>query len=308
MIDEPRTIIQASPAERFTIAGQQLTTCRTAAERWFNSLGVAQQLNVTSLDQLPVQLTTQQLPPRHSGLGSGTQIALTTATALNRFFELPAPAIEELSVAMGRAQRSAIGSYGFVEGGFLVDQGKTANQPMAALDFQIDFPTDWPVVLMFPDQPSGLAGDQEQAAFDQIPATTEAEHAAMQNIVQTQIVPSLVQRNYEQFAAALFDFGHRSGLYFQSVQGGPYNGAAVQALIDHTRSQAVPATGQTSWGPCVFAITKDAPTAQSLATSVQATFGDTCQVRITTADNSGVKINNVANQLPRVGVINRLNG
>ena len=188
----------------------------------------------------------------------------------------------------------------------MVDQGKTADEPIASLDFQIDFPSDWPIVLMFPDQPIGLAGEQEQAAFDRIPPTTLSEYAVMRALVQTQVVPALVQLNYESFAAALFEFGRRSGLYFRTVQGGPYNGTHVQTLVDHCCQQGVNAVGQTSWGPCVFAIAKDLDKANALAQSVRQNFGDQCRVQITQADNQGVTINGQTNQLPGSSVINRL--
>ena len=306
MIEEPRTVIQASAADRFGQGGNEQRTCRQAAERWFDSFDVASRLQIDSIDQLPVQLDGLQLPPRHSGLGSGTQIALVAASTLNHFFQLPTPSIGELAVAVGRATRSAIGSHGFAEGGFLLDQGKSADEPIASLDFQIDFPRDWPIVLLFPDQPSGLAGEQEQAAFEQIPATTLAQHAAMRTIVQERIVPALVQCDYEQFAEAVFEFGHRSGLYFEAVQGGAYNGSAVRALVDHVRETGVPAVGQSSWGPCVFAITQNKAQAAALADSVQQAFGDQCRVQITRADNSGALLNGQPNLLGRASVSHRL--
>lgn len=306
MVEEPRTIIKASSAERFGLSGNEQPTCRQAAERWFDSFNVASRLQVASIDELPVRLDGLELPPRHSGLGSGTQIALATASVLNQSFGFPTPSIGELSVAVGRAKRSAIGSHGFVEGGFLVDQGKTKDEAIASLDFQTDFPRDWPVVLMFPDQPSGLAGEQEQAAFEQIPATTLEQYSAMRSIVRQQIVPALVQSDYQQFADGLFEFGHRSGLYFKTVQGGAYNGSVVSTLIDQVRDAGVTAVGQTSWGPCVFAIAEDSEVAAALAENVQQKFGDQCTVQITRADNSGALLNDQPNLLGRASVSHRL--
>ncbi len=306
MVEEPRTVIKASSAERFDVSGNEPTTCQQSAERWFNAFDVAARLQIDSINELPVHIAGLQLPPRHSGLGSGTQIALATASALNHFFQFPTPSIDELSVAVGRAKRSAIGSHGFVEGGFLVDQGKNADEAIASLDFQTDFPQDWPVVLMFPDQPSGLAGKQEQAAFEQISATTLEQYSTMRSIVRQQIVPALVQSDYQQFADALFEFGHRSGLYFEAVQGGAYHGPTVNDLIKHVRQVGVPAVGQTSWGPCVFAIAKDSDLAAALAASVEQHFGDQCSVQITRADNSGALLNDHPNLLGRPRVSHRL--
>ncbi len=306
MVEEPRTVIRATAADRFCQTGEEQTLCRQAAERWFDAFDVASQLQVQSVEDLPVELNAVQLPPRHSGLGSGTQIAITSTTTLNQFFQLPTPSIAELSVAVGRGTRSAIGSHGFAEGGFLVDQGKSANEAIASLDFHTDFPRDWPIVLMFPDQPVGLAGEQEQAAFNKIPGTTLEQYSAMRSLVKDQIVPAVVQADYKSFAEALFDFGHRSGLYFESVQGGAYNGNAVSSLIDHVRQAGIPAVGQTSWGPCVFAVAEDTDRATALKESVRQKFGNHCQVQITRADNSGALLNQKANLLGQSSVSHRL--
>ncbi|MGH7635384.1 MAG: beta-ribofuranosylaminobenzene 5'-phosphate synthase family protein, partial [Gemmatimonadaceae bacterium] len=54
--------------------------------------------------------------PEHSGLGSGTQLALAVARALAELYDLPHDA-PSLAQATGRARRSAIGTWAFARGG-----------------------------------------------------------------------------------------------------------------------------------------------------------------------------------------------
>jgi predicted sugar kinase len=48
--------------------------------------------------------------------------------------------------------------------------------------------------------------------------------------------------------------------------------------------------GQSSWGPCVFAIARNDETAQQLVTFLQSEYGDRCEVGVTQADNQGATI------------------
>lgn len=315
MIDEPRTEIRARPASKLLIRGKESSTCRAAAESWFQNIVSREQGSPDAVpiaqsarffERLPVELTILCSAPRHFGLGSGTQLALTTAMALNEFFNCPTPSPAELAVAVGRAQRSAVGSYGFFNGGFLVDRGKSADDSIGRLDFHVDFPDDWPIVLIFPDLPAGLAGDQEAAAFARLPATMAAERDAMVELVHSTIVPAVVSADYETFAEGLFEFGYRSGRYFESVQGGVYNGRAVADLVEQVRRLGVPATGQTSWGPCVFAVARDEAAAEKLVDGLNGIPGANLRIHLTRANNRGAAINGRANLSGTTSVLNKL--
>src|SRR5215472_7649600 len=61
--------------------------------------------------------------PAHQGLGSGTQVALAAARAVAHLYGLPCDALN-LATVLGRARRSAIGTYVFDHGGFIVEGGR----------------------------------------------------------------------------------------------------------------------------------------------------------------------------------------
>ena len=61
--------------------------------------------------------------PPHSGLGSGTQLALSVARALAELHGVIASP-PDLARAVGRAKRSAVGTWTFAGGGFVVEGGR----------------------------------------------------------------------------------------------------------------------------------------------------------------------------------------
>jgi beta-RFAP synthase len=296
MVESPRTEIEVSASESFAIEGPESATCRQAIELCLERLSHTIQASelisgsIESVKDLPISLKIKSAPPRHSGLGSGTQLALCTTAAMINYLGLPTPGPEELSSACGRGKRSAIGSYGFFQGGLLVDRGKTADE-IAPLDFRADFPEHWPVVLVMQRESAGLSGEGEMAAFGQLPAVTEQQRNKMIGLVREEIIPSVLNEDYKSFGEAVYQFGHQSGMFFESVQGGPYNGKVVTELVRFIRQSGVPAVGQTSWGPCVFAIAGNIEQAHELISKVQNHYGDQFEIILTKADNTGARAN-----------------
>jgi len=293
MIDSPRVVISAERADRFSVHSPTHPAASQAVEHaiqsWFNTFQISlrSELGASSFDELPARLVIEHLPPRHSGLGSGTQLALASAMALTKLFGKPTGNPEEMSIAVGRGKRSGIGSYGFFQGGLLVDRGKLPNESLAPLDFQTEFPDSWRIVTVIPDLPQGLSGEPELEAFRNLPDTTELEREGMVALVQEKIIPGVMQSTYELFAEGVFDFGKRSGMMFEQIQSGPYNGSTLETLIHMIRDFGVDATGQSSWGPCVFAITRNDKEANNLVEFLRTEGKINCQINIAKADNVG---------------------
>lgn len=289
MIDSPRTILQVSERPKFLTTGIENERVRHFAQKWFSRYGQLLPAKVEHVDQLPCQLELLEQPPSHQGLGSGTQLAMTTATALFRYFGLSIPKPDELALTMGRAKRSAIGTNGFFSGGFLVDRGNTVDSPVAPLDFQIDFP-NWPILLVTAHDHHGVSGGDEATAFETIKDVTPEAQQKMIDQVNDLIVPAVAASDYERFAESIYKYGHQSGMFYEEVQGGPYNGAQVTQLVNAIRDCGVKAVGQSSWGPSVYAICKDATTASKLFTTIDQNFGSRCDLNLTHACNRGVVV------------------
>ena len=304
MIDGPNTVVAAQPADRLEVLGASGEVALRTIEHWYsiNQTMLANDFAIHQLAELPLRIEVLKTPPRHSGFGSGTQLALSVITATMQCLGLPIPSAKELAVATGRGQRSAIGSHGFQCGGFLVDRGITGDQriagdqgiagdqQLAPLDLRIDFPTDWPIVTIVPPGAQGVSGSDEKAAFKNLLPSTPQHRQQMTELLKTTIVPAVMAKNYDAFAAGIFEYGHRSGRMFESIQGGPYNGPAIENTVDLVREFGVTATGQSSWGPCVFAVLSAKKQAEELVNFLNQRMPTATWIDTWTADNRGMRL------------------
>ena len=163
MVQGPRTTITAETSDQFSLVDQTADSigsdreaaARRAVEKWLSHFGEllpSPLCSATALEDLRLTISILQACPRHNGLGSGTQLAITVALALEHHFGLPSAKPDEMAIATGRAGRSAIGTFGCFEGGFLVDRGKTPTENVAPIDLRVDFPEHWPIALVYPEQ------------------------------------------------------------------------------------------------------------------------------------------------------------
>lgn len=306
MVSAPRTVIHAAASRNFRVfdqsadadAADRAVAVTNIAQKWFDRFGGDLKDSLDAIEGLPVELRIIEASPRHSGLGSGTQLAMATGLALQQFFRLPMPKPDELAIGLGRASRSAIGTYGCFEGGLIVDRGKSGQEAVSPIDLRVDFPEHWPIAIVriIEDKqkpnlsPAGLHGSDEKAAFEKIPPTTPQQLQEMRALVSEQLVPGVLENSYECFANAVYAFGRRSGEYFSTIQGGPYASSTITEVIETIHGANVHATGQTSWGPSVFAIGESWEHLQPAIINLKKRFGGDCHIEITHADNRGVSI------------------
>jgi beta-RFAP synthase len=245
MIDEPGVAVRVEPADEWAaegpLAGRALEVARVVGG-WLNGE--------------PRRVIVERAAPEHSGLGTGTQLALAVARALTLSWGRSDDAAE-LARLTDRGRRSGAGVHGFERGGFLVDGGKAEKTALAPLLARVDFPADWRVLLVIPPRAPGLAGVREQAAFTALRQAPPTEIEALCRLVLLGLLPALREADAEAFGEALFDFNARSGGLFAAVQGGTYAGAEVAAVVGWLRGQGVRGAGQSSWGPGVFGVVDD---------------------------------------------------
>ena len=304
MLDGPRTVVTARGCDRLVIedcsGGEDsdpsgpsrsllVDSLTSAVHRWFEHTQMLLP-DVCQPQELPLRLTIESRAQRHVGLGSGTQLTLATVVSAAAHLDIPLPTVSELGAITGRGRRSAIGSHGFWSGGFLVDRGKTQDDDLAPLDLQFEFPQRWPIVTLIPEKSAGLSGAQEKEAFRTLPETTEDERIQMTRLVRDEIAPAILNQDYERFAVGLRRFGQQSGAMFAAAQQGNYNGPVVTQLVETVINLGVPAVGQSSWGPCVFAICPDPAAAHRLVAQLLERSDSTVQISVRHADNQGVRI------------------
>src|SRR3954468_12322562 len=112
-IPSPSLRIEVAVSDRLTGEGPEGERAAEFGRRFLTHHGI----------QGGAHLVVRQEIPSHSGLGSGTQLALAVGRALSELYQVPASVIE-LARATGRGKRSAIGTWAFELGGFIVEGGR----------------------------------------------------------------------------------------------------------------------------------------------------------------------------------------
>jgi beta-RFAP synthase len=204
------------------------------------------------------------------GLGSGTQLALAVARALATLHGIDA-APPALARAVGRAWRSAVGTWTFAGGGLVVEGGRRADRdecgPLLA---RLPFPPSWRCVVVVPDGTSGLSGGSEAAAFDRLAAPPEHEVERVAHLVLMSLLPALADADIEAFGTALTAIQEMTGRWFAPVQGGTFAPGLSEELVRRMSEWGASGVGQSSWGPAVYGVVADRDTAERLADRVRA--------------------------------------
>lgn len=215
--------------------------------------------HITTLQQAtgcraPIGLRLLAAPPAHSGLGSGTQLALASGRAFCRFHGIEL-STRELAMLLGRGQRSGVGIAGFDGGGLLLDGGPAASGAAAPVLARIDFPAEWRVLLLLDPRVDGLSGIAEGAALGSLPRFDQARAAALCHQVLMRILPAAIEADFDAFARGVSFVQSLIGDYFAPAQGGSmYTSAAVGRALEWVRRHTLSGIGQSSWGPTGFAI------------------------------------------------------
>jgi beta-ribofuranosylaminobenzene 5'-phosphate synthase len=219
-----------------------------------------------------LHVTVHRLLPAHHGLGSGTQLALAAATATARAYGLPDDPVH-LSQVVGRAQRSAVGTYAFAHGGFIVEGGRrpdaTAPAPLVA---RLPMPNLWRCVLAVPPGEPGVSGSAERSAFASLPAPPAQDAERIAHVVLMQLLPALAESDFGAFGAALTEIQAINGRWFAPVQGGPYAPGPSATIVQALTSWRATGVGQSSWGPAVYAIASDPEKSAALVRRLRTTF------------------------------------
>ena len=263
MIDQPgfQVVLQTAETTRITAPPEVKERIRVF---------VRQSASQPTDSQSAVHIEVRQHIPSHSGLGSGTQLGMAIGRGLAELHGVEYSAVE-LAGRMGRGHRSAIGIHGFQRGGFIVDAGKTSDRRIGELASRLEWPDDWPIVLITLDQSAGLSGDAENAAFKTLAPMTEELIGQLGSIIENQIVPSLTHRRQSDFCTALDQYGDLVGDYFGPAQGGRYADLRMRRLVAELRRQKGAGIAQSSWGPTVCVVCQNQQHANEIIEHIQST-------------------------------------
>ena len=232
--------------------------------------------------------------PAHHGLGSGTQLALSVARALAEIYGMDTD-VQSLAAAVGRARRSAIGTWTFAHGGFVLEGGRPSGagaspERPAPLLARLAIPAEWRCVVVVPRSDPGVSGDAEVAAFAQLPAPAvrEAEHVA--HLVLMALLPALAESDLPAFGAALTEVQRVTGGWFAPAQGGTFARGPGERLIAEMQAWGAAGVGQSSWGPAVYGIVGDPDAGAALAARVRRAVGDDGDVYESPFSQTGARV------------------
>jgi len=273
-VGRPAVVLEAEPADELSAEGADAERALTFARRCRAGLGLAGGAHLRVVEAIP----------QHVGLGSGTKLALAVAQALATLEgrDADAPALAE---AAGRAARSAVGMWTFALGGLVVEGGvrRDLNRP-APLLARYEMPEAWRCVLVVPAAEPGLSGAAEDQAFARLAPTPEYS-AAIAQLVLTSLLPALVERDVEEFGAALTRVQQLVGDSFAAVQGGRFHPRA-SGLVDALLEAGAAGAGQSSWGPAVYGLVGSEAAARELARRMAGEG----TVEIVAFDNGGARV------------------
>ena len=207
--------------------------------------------------------------PRHSGLGSGTQLALATGHLLAKVHQLSLSS-HEIATIFERGKRSGIGIAAFDHGGFIVDGGKSKQNQIPPTVSRLTFPEEWRIILLFDHSTAkGLHGADEVKAFVNLKYQKIFHSKQLSYIILMAILPSLIEKDYDSFSQALGQFQQITGDFFAVVQGGRYRDGEIGKILEYLNEKDIKAIGQSSWGPTAYVIARNRQHSQDIQSLIR---------------------------------------
>ena len=256
----PTLLVSAGPSTTLEVSGHDADRAIGFARRFLEYHGAAAR---------GARLSVHRALPPHAGLGSGTQLALSVARALAELNGFPTDA-PDLARAVGRAQRSGIGTWTFAGGGLVVEGGKReTDRAVAPLLARLPFPSSWRCVVAVPDSPPAISGNAEAAAFAQLTPAPERDVERVAHLVLMALLPALVEGDLATFGQALTTIQAITGRWFTDVQGGTFAPGPTEELVRRMIEWGAAGVGQSSWGPAVYGIVEGESAGQRLSDRVR---------------------------------------
>lgn len=237
----------------------------------------------------PLKITVAEEIPFHTGLGGGTQLAIGIASAClwlcNGQRDLTAV---ELAQRVGRSERSAIGTFGFDHGGFLVDQGSTVTADRVQ---RVSIPDAWRFVLVRPVAGQGMSGAEEQTWFGARPEMSSALVRELSQLAANELFTAVQNHCFSQFSAGLELYGDTAGRFYSRAQGDIFSAPAIRMVVAELRRAGIRGAAQSSWGPGICIPAESEQHAEHIVSQIQTRIhGAELSVVISEAQNTGATL------------------
>lgn len=288
-IDGPHTVVEATPAETID--------CEDPAVAEYAERSCA------ALDLPGVKIHVESQLPRHSGLGSGTQLALATLRATAGCYDRSVD-VREHAPELGRGGRSGVGVAAFETGGFILDGGHptarfTTERPadgtwrVPPVTARHEIPPDWRFLLVIPDAETGRNGAAEDESMRSVVERADPAIAdRIAGLVLRRVLPAIVDGRAEAFGDAIAELGRLNGAWYADEQGGVYRPPVGEIVDQLDTAASVYGAGQSSWGPIVYGVTdtQNADLAAEAGRNALDASGYDGQILVVAGHNSGVTV------------------
>lgn len=259
----PTLLLSAEANDSITADGPDAERAATFAARFL------QHHRVTG----GAHIVVERALPAHAGLGSGTQLALAVARALADLYALPADPVS-LSMAVGRARRSAIGTWVFASGGLVVEGGRPRDgDACGPLIARMPLPRRWQCIIAIPHGAPGLSGAAEAHAFSMLPPPPQHEVEHVAHLVLMALLPAAADADLATFGHALSGIQEVTGRWFAPVQGDIFAPGLTRELLEAMTGAGAAGAGQSSWGPAVYGLVDGPDAAERVAARLRAILG-----------------------------------
>ena len=196
-------------------------------------------------------------------MGSGTQISLGIAQAVNELYNLK-QGVQELAIAVGRGGTSGVGITAFAQGGFILDGGhkypdqKSSFLPSSAAEevapppllIRHDFP-DWNILIVIPNCDQ-ISGEIEINLFKTLCPQPEYTAGRLSHLLLMKMIPAVFEADLYAFCDAVNQI-QTFGWKRVEIDA---RGEVLQSTIDFLLENGAIGAGVSSWGPAVFAFSE----------------------------------------------------
>ena len=235
--------------------------------------------------------------PMHSGFGSGTQLSLGIAHAVNLLYGLGLSVLD-LAHAVGRGGTSGIGVAAFETGGFIVDGGhrypeqKASFLPSAAVGhispppilLRYPFPA-WPLLIAIPNC-SRIYGEAELELFRTLCPQPAPIAPQLSHILLLQILPAILEEDMRGFGEALNQIQTFGWKRVEIDAQGP----ELQQTLDFLQHNGALGAGVSSWGPAICAVSQNIEELRQKTEAFLETLPKGGSCFVTRANNVGAQI------------------
>ncbi|MCD7781366.1 MAG: hypothetical protein LUG89_01520 [Methanosphaera sp.] len=261
-LDEPKLVLEAQKSSNTSVIYSD--NCGSTDRGESNSKILYANMQIQDYLGISENYTfrVKSIYPAHQGLGLGTQLLLSTAKLVASMNNYDID-VCNLATITHRGSTSGIGVHSFNNGGIIIDGGHKKNAsegflPSSAssmlpppLIARYDFPKDWSILLVTPDNINTVHGKQEVDIFQKNTPISMGDVDRISYLTLMKLMPSVIEENIDDFASAVNNIQQ---LGFKKVECSLQENT-VKNVLDDLKCEAIPCVGMSSFGPTCFGIT-----------------------------------------------------